>query len=84
MSSLIKNVKFTTDYGQLAQDIMKPVTNGQILDEKEYFKRNDINQGVSQGLAKKSFDEEIMYHLRKKTEDNPFNMIEVQFEKSNF
>ena len=46
------------------------------------MKRNDINQAVSTGLAKKSFDEEIIYHMRKRTEDSSFNMIEVFFDKT--
>jgi hypothetical protein len=46
------------------------------------MKRNGINQAVSTGLAKKSYDEEIIYHLKKKTSDIPFNMIEARFEKS--
>ena len=82
MSSLIKGVKFTKDYNQLASEIIQPIQQGNIFNEEEYLKRNDINQGISSGLAKKSFDEEIMYHLRSKTGESSFNMLEVSFEKS--
>ena len=61
MSSLISKVNFIKDNEQLASEIIQPIESGEIFNEGEYLKRNDINQAVSSGLAKKSFDEEIMY-----------------------
>lgn len=65
MSTLVSKVNFVTDYSQLASEIIQPIQKGEIFDEASYLKRNDIHQAVSSGLAKKSYDEEIMYHLRK-------------------
>lgn len=79
MSSLISKVNFVTDYNQIASELMQPIQSGEVQDAADYMKRNDINQAVSTGLAKKSFDEEIIYHLKKRTEDSEFNMIEVFF-----
>ena len=82
MSSLISKVNFVTDYSQLASEIIQPIEEGEILNEADYLKRNDINQAISSGLAKKSYDEEIMYHLKKKTGESDFNMLQVSFDKS--
>ena len=82
MSSLVSKVSFVTDYSQLASEIIQPIEQGEITDEADYLKRNDINQAISSGLAKKSYDEEIMYHLKKKTGESDFNMLQVSFDKS--
>jgi hypothetical protein len=38
--------------------------NGYVEDKSAFIKSNDINQAVSTGLSKRSYDEEIMYHLK--------------------
>lgn len=82
MSSLVSKVNFVTDYAQLASEIIQPIEQGEITDDSDYLKRTGFNQAVSTGLSKKSYDEEIIYHLKKKTKEASFNMMEVRFQKS--
>jgi hypothetical protein len=65
MSSLVNKVDFVTDYSQLASEIIAPIEQGSISDGVDYLKRYDINQAISQGLSRKSYDEEIIYHMKK-------------------
>lgn len=38
--------------------------DGFVQNKEEFIKANDINQAISTGLTKRSYDEEIMYHLK--------------------
>jgi hypothetical protein len=48
---------------------------GYVQDKIEFIKAHDLNEAVSTGLAKRSYDEELMYHLKKKTSNKAFNMM---------
>lgn len=61
MSSLVSKVKFLTDFDQLATEIVQPIESGEIFNERDYLKHNDVNQAVSSGIAKRGYSEEIMY-----------------------
>jgi hypothetical protein len=50
---------------------------GYIKNHEEFIKAHDLNEAISSGLAKRSYDEEVMYHLKKETSDKAFNMMEV-------
>lgn len=46
-----------------------------------HLKAFDLNQGISGGLAQLSYDEEIMWHLKKlDMDENRFNLIQLNFE----
>ena len=53
--------------------------DGFVKNKADFIKSNDINQAVSTGLSKRSYDEEIMYHLKQKTNVANFNLIQVNF-----
>ena len=43
MSCLISKVSFVKDNEQLAAEIIQPIEDGEIFNEGDYLKRNDIN-----------------------------------------
>jgi hypothetical protein len=46
-----------------------------------HLKAFDLNQGISGGLSQLSYDEEIMWHLKKlDMDENRFNLIQLNFE----
>ena len=47
-------------------------------DKEEYLKSFDLNEAVSTGLTKLSYDEEIMHEL--KSSSKSFNLITLKFE----
>lgn len=81
MNSLVQSVKIGSDYESLATDMVAPLSGDFIQDSKdkeEYLKSFDLNEAVSSGLSKPSYDEEILYHL--KSSPVSFNLINLKFE----
>jgi hypothetical protein len=48
---------------------------GYVQDKEEYLKIHDLNEALTTGLAKRSYDEEVVYHLKKSRKS--FNEIEA-------
>jgi len=84
LSSLVNEVKVTSDFNVLANEIAEPIQQEYITDEtlkSEYLKAFDLNQGLSTGVSKLSYDEEIIWQLKQlDLEANRFNMITLNFE----
>ena len=79
MSNLVEKVNFKTDHNQLASEISKPIAEDYVDDQEGYLKTFDLNQAVSTGFAKKSYDEEIIYQLKRRTTADKFNLFELSF-----
>lgn len=82
MSSFVTSVEYSSDYEQLATDIAAPMTSEVLETEQEanaQLKAFNFNQGVSSGVSKLSVDEEVILQLKKKTEEEAFNMITLHF-----
>lgn len=81
MSSIVKQVKISSDYDTLASDMIAPLEGDFVKDDEdkeEYLKSFDLNEAVSTGLTKLSYDEEIMHELKSSSES--FNLINLKFE----
>jgi hypothetical protein len=84
LSSMVSSVAVTSDYTLLANEIAEPIMQEYISDNSSsasHLKAFDLNQGVSTGLSQLSYDEEIIWQLKKMdVEQNRFNMIQMKFE----
>ena len=78
MSSMIKKVEISSDYDTLANDMIAPLEGEFVEDSADYLKSFDLNEAVSTGLTKPSYDEEIMQELKKSSKS--FNLITLNFE----
>lgn len=81
---MVSSVSVTSDYTLLANEIAEPIMQEYISDDKssaDHLKAFDLNQGISTGLSQLSYDEEIIWQLKKMDVDqNRFNMIQMKFE----
>ena len=48
-------------------------------DKVSYLKAHDMNEALSTGFSKPSVDEEILFHLKRSTDQYKFNLIDVKF-----
>lgn len=72
MSSLLGTVEYVTEYDQLAEEIAQPIAENYVIYEKDkvsYLKAHDMNEALSTGFSKPSVDEEIIFHLKRSTDE---------------